>query len=448
MFARNTAARVARIVDRARVELRDAMAYSAAGRVARVTLGLGAALASIGREARIVGQASLLRLLEPGALRRRVVSQLQRSIAEQPAAVIRAHAAASGGGRDGAAATRTTLLKAPGPHGERGVIYSAFEYNWVRLLEGIGDLQELLRDYDVIWATSWSPTDYLDLARIIASAGPHGLIYVQGSNFGETPQLTEFHPRIRVVPNLLCEYLDPASFETRASDVRDIDLLVVSNWAPFKRHFELFRALRHMPASLRVVCVGQPERGHTRASIEQLAVAYGVPQAIEFLESLPLVEVRSLQARSKAAAIFSRREGSCVAAVEALFAGASLGLIDGAQVGSTAFVNASTGVALRPAHLSEDLLRLITDAPKRSPREWAQAHLGADRATQKLNAWLKERAVERELPWATDIVRMSWSPYPWVASAGARAELGPAVAALHARFPKVFGAGLLDESRY
>lgn len=435
-----------RAMIRWRVELQDVISYGTVGRTGRVVLSLVMLPLTFSATKRVARDTALIRLLGAGGLRSWLVRRVQRAIDHHPGLVIQAHAAFGSKGLDGKPVTRTAMLKGTGPNGERGVLYSLFEYNWARIAAGT-DLRALLRQYDVIWVASWSPTDYLPLARILADSDADTPIYVQASNMEEVRLLEAFHQRIRVIPFLPCEAIDPAAFQPLPRDQRDIDLLVISNWAPFKRHFELFRALRSLPASLRIVCVGQPELGHTRDEIRRLAASYRVPQEIEFHESIPPTEVRAMQDRSKAAAIFSRREGHCMSAVEALFADASLGLMDGGHVGPVIYIDEATGVRLRPGHVSEDLARLIGDAPARAPRKWALEHLGSGRAAVKLNDWLKERSAERSLPWTTDIASMSWVPYPWVDDAAARERLGTAVAELHRQFTGAFPADLLDSSR-
>lgn len=429
-----------------RAELKDAISYGAAGRLGRILFSLMQLALTSSPPKQVAREIALIRLLGAGALRSWLVRRVQRAIDHQPDVVIQAHTSFGGKGLDGQPVTRTAMLKAPGANGERGVIYSLFEYNWARIAAGT-NLRVLLSEYDVVWVASWSPTDYLPLARILADSDPGTPIYVQASNMAEVPLLETFHPRIRALPFLSCESVNPASFQPLPRAERDIDLLVVSNWAPFKRHFELFRALRLLPAGLRIVCVGQQEQGHTREGIRQLAASYRVPQQITYYESLPWTEVRALQVRSKAAAIFSRREGHCIAAVEALFADASLGLMHGGHVGPAIYISDTNGVLLRPGHVSEDLARLIEDAPSRTPREWALAHIGSGRAEVKLNDWLKERAAERSLPWTTDIAQMSYAPYPRVESADACERLRPAFDALHRAFPKVFEADLFESNQ-
>ncbi len=232
--------------------------------------------------------------------------------------------------------TRTLLLKAPGPGGERGVLLSYFEYNWARLLRGIPDYADFARRYTVVLLPSWSPTRYDLLAEALRKTPDPISIHLQPANDRERDKLAAFHPRLRPTPGLACDWVDPRHFEPLPWGRRDIDLLVVSNWAPFKRHWELFRTLSRMPRELRVVCVGQPDSGRTLDDVRALQQRFRAPQEIEYLESVPVEQVHALQCRAKVSALFSRWEGGCVAAVEALMAGAALAMRDDARIGARA----------------------------------------------------------------------------------------------------------------
>jgi glycosyltransferase involved in cell wall biosynthesis len=432
------------VLKRLRLSVRDRIAFSPA---ASLGMGIkGLLKAQFGRGAqRVDALCGAVRRLPQGSLLRVASRHLRECIDHDADHVIAAHHAAQMRRELSPALTRTTVLKAPGADGERGVIYCQFEYNWGRLMEGVGPLAPLLRDYDVIWGASWSPLEYLALARVLATSD--GPVYVHPANLGEIARIEALHPRVRVIPQLAGEFQDPEAASSLPAEQRDIDLLVVSNWAPFKRHWDLFDALRDMPADLCIVLVGQPESGHGMDDIRELMRLYRVPQQIELRQSIPLDEVHRLQSRSKASAVFSRREGQCIAAVEALFAGASLGLRRDAMIGSAAYINDQTGLLLDPAHMARDLMRLIQGASSRDPRRWAVEHLGRDQATARLNAWLRKQAEERGLPWTRDIERHWWCPYPWVGDAASRERLAPAAADLHARHPDTFRADLLDSSR-
>lgn len=343
--------------------------------------------------------------------------------------------------------SRTLLVKAPGPEGERGVILSYFEYNWSRLLRGIPDYGEFARRYTVVHLPSWSPTRYDLLAEALRRGAPELPIYIQPANDRERSKLERFHPRIRTVAGLACDWVDPACFLPRSWAERDIDLLVVSNWAPFKRHWELFSTLRRMPRDLRVVCVGQPDSGKTLADIRELQRRFRAPQEIEFLESIPIDRVTDLQCRAKVSPLFSRWEGGCVAAVEALMAGSVLAMREDARIGARAHVNAETGVTFRHRSAAEQLLRALEDGQSLRPREWAIEHIAADRTLEKLNAQLRADSFAAGRPWTTDLAAMRYRPYLALMDESDRKRLDEPAQELTRRYPTVFAAGWMEAAR-
>ena len=340
--------------------------------------------------------------------------------------------------------SRTVMVKAPGDNGEKGVLITYFEYNFQRLLDGIADYREFSDRYSVIYSTSWSPTSYHLLANLLAETP--GPVFVQACNYEEVPGLNAFHPRVRCLATLPCDWLQPDLYQPRPFAERDIDILVVSNWAPFKRHWALFNALRDLPENLRIVCVGQPEVGHSVKTLQAMQRLLGARQEIEFLQSIPIEQVTDLQCRAKVSAIFSRREGCCVAATESLMAGAALALVKGACIGPLAYVNERTGFTLDDHRLAEGLRTALAHAHERRPREYAIERLSCEVSARKLNNLLKREASAEGRPWTRDIHTPFWRPYPRLLEPAAKTELQPAYDELHRRYPAVFPDHLMDTS--
>lgn len=339
--------------------------------------------------------------------------------------------------------TRSIILKPPAANGEKGVLLMYFEYNWARLLKGIDDLSRFTEDYNLILSSSWSPTDYSLLAAILARVP--GRIYVQACNYGEIPKLLAFNPRILCLDSLPCDWIDPAAYQPRAFNDREFDFVMVANWAPFKRHYEFFAALSRMPAHLKIALVGQKEGGFTQDYIRNLARQLGVKQELIMFESIPSSKVAELQCNSKAAIIFSRREGCCVSAVEALFAGAPLGMRADAHVGPLAYINDRTGMRFandRP--LDQQLMTLLERAPNLDPRKWAVENVSCATTHAKLNAQLKRHEVEEGRPWTTDLVLPCWRPYPMYLHQADRERLRPVYEGLATRHPRVFADNLIE----
>lgn len=342
--------------------------------------------------------------------------------------------------------SRTILLKEPGPNGEKGVILSCFEYNWLRILRGIHPFQEFNSRYTLVLSSSWSPTNYnilaLALEKII------GNIYVIPCNYGEVEKLRKFHPRIVPLDLLACDWLDPDQFNPKPWRERPIDIVMVSNWAPFKRHWHFFSILRQLPPGLRVVCIGQPESGFTLTHIKKLKRSFKVPQSIEFLESIPVEQVRDLQANSKIAIILSRREGCCVAAVEGLMAGAYLAMLKGSQIGPIDYISDSTGAILRFKSAASQIQSLLESQLEPESHTWAQETVSYLPTSGKLNERLKAFAAAEGCAWTDNLAKVRWNPFPDFVDAEDSEQLANAANLLSETFPEVFEEGWLASSRF
>jgi glycosyltransferase involved in cell wall biosynthesis len=297
-------------------------------------------------------------------------------------------------------------------------------------------------NFDLIASPGWSPTDYALLALAV-NAFP-GRIYVQSCNYGEVPKLERFHPRVKGLPTIGCDWIDPGRFNPRATADREVDILMVANWAPFKRHWHLFGALRRMPRSLRVTMIGQPERGYTVESVREQARALGVRQDVEFIQSAPIGLVQDYQCNSKVSVILSRREGCCVAVAESLFAGSPVALLRDAYIGPRAYINDQTGTLLRHGRLDRQLSRFLERAGDYRPREWAIEHISCFRSVAKVNALLRAGARAEGRPWTTDLKVPRWQPYPEYVDPEDARELLPVYEELHRRYPDVFGMDLVE----
>ncbi len=292
---------------------------------------------------------------------------------------------------------------------ERGVILISFEYNWLPLLQ-LPQLEELLRRYALIGAPSWSPPPF---PTIWSMAGlPNSAIFMMQSNFREADWYAKLPTNVATLPLLISHWIDPENYDPKPAAERDIDILMVANWAAFKRQFALFKALAQMPALGRVVVVGQPDSGRTVEHLKAEAAAYGVLDRVEFLDRLDIQAVTELQCRAKVSLVFSRREGSCVVVAESLFADCPVGLIEGAHIGSSAFINDQTGVFLRESHLAEDLTAFLARFETFSPRKWACESISCFRSASVMNEVIRDWSLKQGAAWTEDVVPFTCRPNP------------------------------------
>ena len=306
--------------------------------------------------------------------------------------------------------TCSLVLKEPGPNGEKGVLYSSFEYNWMRLLRHY-DAARFLSEYYLVGASSGSPVDCVPFAHFAGLA--RSPIFIGISNFGDIPICRLYSPVIEPVEIMACDWADPADYRPKPHSDRRIDILMVANWLPVKRHWLLFEALREMPRDLRVVLVGRSGGGgRTEERIREECNAFGAKQDIAIYSEIPPEGVRELQCDARISLLFSYREGSCVAPVESMLADSPVGMMSDAHIGSKAYVNEWTGVILKRRGLARSLMEFLDRSSTFRAREWALDHITCHHSTRKLNQQLSRHAAKSGTPWTRDIVPMCWRYVP------------------------------------
>jgi glycosyltransferase involved in cell wall biosynthesis len=329
---------------------------------------------------------------------------------------------------------KAVLLKPPISPQEPGVLYIAFEYQWLRLLSLPAALREdFARHYTLVLAPSWSPPH-----SVVNFYFPHIWpvpVYCQISHPSDAQWLPQLSSRYRVVPLMPSHWVNPDAFVPRPKNERDIYLVMVANFAVFKRHAAFFHALRRLPRSWRVVLIGQHEGRRTAKDVLAEAQAFGVGNRFTLRESVPHAEVCETLCRARASVVLSRREGACVVVAESLLADTPVGLMEGAHIGSAQFLNAQTGRWLRENHLAEDMQRLVEEAHLLQPRAWTLgAQITCHDSSRKLNAWLREQALAAGQHWTCDLAPLQWRPNPCLVSPADAERLAPACAALAGKY--------------
>ena len=322
------------------------------------------------------------------------------------------------------ALTTSLVLKAPGARGEKGVLYCSFEYNWMRLLAH-HDAAAVLDYYYLVGATSGARNDYAAMAAFAGlSADP---LFIGVSNLADLEPLGILRPIVEPLPILASDWINPDHFSPKPHRERSIDILMVAAWPSLKRHWLLFEALRDMPPNLRVVLVGRNGPGRTEREIRAEARAFGVRQHIELHTNLEADEVFALQCDARISTIFTRREGSCVAVSESLFAGSPVAMMEESYIGSKAYINGCTGVLVRRRGLARQLQRFLEESERYTPREWAIEHISCGKTSQRLNELLRLWSIRTERPWTTDIAQLCWRYVPAYVHPSDKVRLAPAV---------------------
>ncbi len=298
---------------------------------------------------------------------------------------------------------KAIILKPPVSATEKGLLHVAFEDQWLRLLRS-GQAEAVAQRYDLLLGPSWSPPP--DLALLLAAKLWPGRVFTLLSNFDDADLMRTLSDRLVPVPLLASHWVNPAAFDDYLGRAKVYDLVMLANFGRFKRHWLFFHALRSLPRNYRVLLLGVPLGDRNAEALRAEARAFGVADQFDLIVRPTRAQLVEGLCRAKASLIFSRREGSCIAVAESLFADTPVGLFRDARVGSKAFVNEWTGRLLDRRGLADQIVRLVEESGRCRPRSWAMEHISCYRSCEVLNDTLREEARREGRPWTRDAVPM------------------------------------------
>ncbi len=325
---------------------------------------------------------------------------------------------------------KAVLLKPCISEREKGVLFISFEGEWFKLFIHC-KLEEFARRYNLVVAPSGDPHNIINY--VFPTVYP-STIFTLISHQEEEDILPRIAPNYAVVPLYASSWVHPDLFQPRPRSQRDIDLVMVANFAKFKRHYALFKAIRNMPADLRILLIGQDQDSRTAETIRSAADCYGVRDRFRLLSNARYEEVVDALCRSRASVILSRREGSCVVVAESLFADTPAALLEHAEIGSRAFINPRTGRLLRDDDLAGQLVEFIAQSDRYSPRAWAEQHISCFRSSAVLNEIIKQHQLAVGEEWTCDLAPLCWQPDPCLVSSEDRRRMEIAHTDLRQRF--------------
>ena len=169
------------------------------------------------------------------------------------------------------------ILKPPCGPKEKGVLLISFEDQWLRLFRH-ADFRKIAADYHVVLAPSWSPPhDFAFMAACKLWPGP---VFHLLSNFNDKPLFQRLSPNAVAVPLLASSWVNPNTFDSSQPVTKDFDVVMLANFARYKRHFLLFEAMRKMRRDRRILLLGKSMEGRTADTILQEAALYGVQDRV------------------------------------------------------------------------------------------------------------------------------------------------------------------------
>jgi glycosyltransferase involved in cell wall biosynthesis len=325
---------------------------------------------------------------------------------------------------------KAAILKPCLSEREKGVLFISFESEWFKLFRHC-DLKEFARRYDLVVAPSGDPHN---LVNYVFPAVYPGTLFTLISHPEEVDILPRIAPNFAVIPLYASCWVHPDLYRPRPRSERDIDLVMVANFAKFKRHHALFRAIRKMPADLHILLIGQDQDSRTADTILSAAECYGVRNRFRLLSNAAYDVVVDALCRARASVILSRREGSCVVIAESLFADTPAALLQDAEIGSRTFINSRTGRLLTDKNLAGQLQQFIAESDRYCPRAWAAENISCFRSSATLNDFLKRHALAAGQDWTCDLAPLCWRPDPCLVSPADRQRLESAHEDMRCRY--------------
>jgi glycosyltransferase involved in cell wall biosynthesis len=311
-----------------------------------------------------------------------------------------------GASREMFATSRVSVLKpCLGPR-EPGVLHLKFS-EVLTAVPSLVDVKTLTRHYRLVLEPSWTglcdpgPLQYTRLAARTVIMAPDEVDFDFIASLGGPLVPINLGP---------CDWVDPRIAEPFLDSPKEYDIVVNSNWAAWKRHHVLFRALRELPRSTRVALIGGTHDGGTLERIFRLARYYDVHRQLTAFQFIPFQEVMRVVSASRCSVLLSLKEGANRSLAEAMFCNVPVLLLEEHVGGIRKNVVPQTGVRVPEAQLATGLRGLLEKAESLSARSWALENISCIRSSQLLNEKLRAVAALANEEWTQDIAVRANSP--------------------------------------
>jgi glycosyltransferase involved in cell wall biosynthesis len=274
---------------------------------------------------------------------------------------------------------------------EKGVILLKYARTFDAVV-AMFDLDRLMEQYRFVLEPCWAGYADPSLLMYLTANQPVFVQCFTEEDFTFVRDVGEPFVPLRLGP---ADWVDADVFAPVEGVGKDYDLVMVANWAPHKRHAQLFRALRDIhDVDVRVLLIGFPWGGRTAEDIRREAASIGNPRVhVDVIESVPPGDVAKHVSRCKAFVFLSRKEGDNKALVEALFTDVPAIVYANTIGGAGSRINQSTGMFATDAELPATIRFMLSHYADFTPRAWVKAHSGSAVATSVLNDAIKRAVI-------------------------------------------------------
>lgn len=295
----------------------------------------------------------------------------------------------------------TAVIKPYVSLAEKGFLLVSFE-NQLRSILDSGLCGAILERYHIVFIPSWTGLYSPELFRFASLAGTEP-VFVMPVHSHERALVKTLGDNCHPLPFNAASWVNASFFDGGLLE-RDIDCLIVANFAGFKRHWLLFKALSGLPKHITATCVGVPLGSRTAESIREEAREYGVEDRVTIVEDPCQEELRRYFLRAKMFCAMSFREGSFISVAESLMAGTPVLMFQNAHIGTKSLINHHTGSLVGSIpELRSKILELMNFTDHEGVRKTSVDTTSAQANSGKLNEMLKDWSVSSGREWSRNL---------------------------------------------
>jgi len=287
---------------------------------------------------------------------------------------------------------------------EKGVILLNYSYCFPLFVK-LFSIDDVLTRYYIVLEPSWS--GYFD-KDILCYMNFNQPIFVEAPEPRDYKFISDLRSNLIPVALGANWWIDSRKFTPLADVNRDVDIIMVSAWASYKRHFSVFNTIRKLKEKqivLKVVLIGY-QMDLDIDSIQHLARYYDIVDQVECYESLTQEEVNYHFNRSKINLLWSRFEGINRSIIEGMYANVPCILRRAFNYGyNYPYINDSTGAFADESDLEQTILHMLYNGANYSPRQWVLEHMSLEAGIAVLEEVIKKYSRSSNDAWSGGVVR-------------------------------------------
>lgn len=265
---------------------------------------------------------------------------------------------------------------------EKGVVLVKFSETFVLYLKHV-NCELLFKEYHLILEPSWTGHALEEILGWCKYRNHK--VYLQTADVPDHDFIKSLNSNLVPMRIGSGEFVDYRIFNPSGS-AKEYHTLCVANSLHYKRVYAYLAMVKKILAvrpnfKAALVCAN---RGHHKEHIKKLIHLMSLSESLEFIEHVSQDKLNAIMDRSCLNILMSYREGSNRVLFETLFADIpSVLLKNNIGINKDCF-NPNTGKAVDEKNLTADVLDILDNIQKFTPRAWALANISPEISTKKM----------------------------------------------------------------